>query len=236
MNDVTTDGVTGVADDPVVRWADTVWAAGPRDRLAVEGPDACRYLHSQLAQDVVAMTVGERRWSLLLDPNGRVVALLGVERVAEERFVLDVDPGAGDLVEARLRRFMLRVDLTMILESAPGPVTDDVESERVVVGWPRVGTDLVPGETIPAESGVVAIAVSFTKGCYPGQELVERMDSRAASAPFRLVRLDEPGLAAGDPVVVDGAEVGRVTSATDRGAIARVRRSVAIGTPIMVGC
>jgi hypothetical protein len=221
--------------DPVVVWADTVWAAGPRDRLVVEGPDAGRYLHSQLAQDLTSMAVGERRWSLLLEPNGRVVALLGVERVAEERFVLDVDPGAGGLVETRLRRFMLRVDLTLVVELATGSVTRDIETERIARGWPRVGSDLVPGETIPAETGVVAVAVSFTKGCYPGQELVERMDSRAASAPFRLVRLGASGLSVGDPVIVDGAEVGRVTSASDDAAIARVRRSVDIGIPIAVG-
>ena len=35
--------------------------------------------------------------------------------------------------------------------------------------------EIVPGETIPAETGITDVAVSFTKGCYPGQELVERM-------------------------------------------------------------
>ena len=42
-----------------------------------------------------------------------------------------------------------------------------------------MGAEIVPGETIPAETGLTDVAVSFTKGCYPGQELVERMDSRA---------------------------------------------------------
>ena len=96
----------------------------------------------------------------------------------------------------------------------------------------RIGADIAVGETIPAETGVVSASVSFTKGCYPGQELVERMDSRSASAPFRLVRLDGDGLAVGDPVIVDGDEVGRVTSATDGAAIARVRRNAAVGAPV----
>ena len=46
-----------------------------------------------------------------------------------------------------------------------------------------MGTEIVPGEVIPAETGVVAVTVNFRKGCYPGQELVERMDSRGARAP-----------------------------------------------------
>ena len=50
-----------------------------------------------------------------------------------------------------------------------------------------MGAEITPGDTIPAETGVTGVAVSFTKGCYPGQELVERMDSRAATAP-RLLR------------------------------------------------
>lgn len=229
MGDERLDG-TGAGE--LVRWADSVWARGPRDRITVEGPDAERYLHSQLAQDISSMSVGERRWSLLLEPTGRVVALLGVERVDTERFVLDGDPGTGDAVETRLRRFLLRVAVTIELDLAVGPTPVEVETERIRAGWPRVGDDILSGETIPAETGVVPFAVSFTKGCYPGQELVERMDSRSASAPFRLVRLHGDGLVVGDPVIVDGDEVGRVTSAADGVAIARVRRTATIGVPI----
>ena len=45
-----------------------------------------------------------------------------------------------------------------------------------------MGAEIEPGETIPGETGVVAVAVDFRKGCYPGQELVERMDSRGRRA------------------------------------------------------
>ena len=49
-----------------------------------------------------------------------------------------------------------------------------------------MGTEIVPGERIPGEVAVVSVAVNFTKGCYPGQELVERMDSRQSQAPRQL--------------------------------------------------
>ena len=66
-----------------------------------------------------------------------------------------------------------------------------------------------PGETIPAETGVAEAAVDFKKGCYPGQELVERMDSRGAGAPRRLRILDvDDGAKPGDRIVLDGATSG----------------------------
>ena len=83
-----------------------------------------------------------------------------------------------------------------LLGAAPTPPADVPEGDaarllaaRIDAAWPAMGSEIVPGETIPAETGVTGAAVSFTKGCYPGQELVERMDSRAAAAPRQLRRL-----------------------------------------------
>ena len=72
-------------------------------------------------------------------------------------------------------------------------------------------------------------AVSFTKGCYPGQELVERMDSRAAEAPFALRVLEDlHGHEPGDEIVRDGTVVARITSVAGGRALAYVRRGVEI--------
>ena len=89
-----------------------------------------------------------------------------------------------------------------------------------------MGHEIVPGETVPQGTGLTRIAVSFTKGCYPGQELVERMDSRGAEAPRTLRRLDVPeGSAQGDPVRDGDQEVGEITT---RGADARARLGQAL--------
>lgn len=48
---------------------------------------------------------------------------------------------------------------------------------RMVHGLPAMGSEIRPGD-IPNETGIVELAASFTKGCYRGQELVERIDSR----------------------------------------------------------
>jgi folate-binding protein YgfZ len=89
-----------------------------------------------------------------------------------------------------------------------------------------MGTELT-SDTIPTEAGVVAEAVSFTKGCYTGQELVARIDSRGGHVPhlLRHVRLSRRATP-GDPVEVDGKEVGRLTSIAGDLALAYVARAV----------
>lgn len=62
---------------------------------------------------------------------------------------------------------------------------DEFEQSRIVAAWPTMNID-VTETSIPAETGIIDVTVSFTKGCYPGQELVERMDSRGSVAPRQL--------------------------------------------------
>ncbi|WP_419841057.1 YgfZ/GcvT domain-containing protein [Candidatus Poriferisodalis sp.] len=55
---------------------------------------------------------------------------------------------------------------------------DEFDALRMAFGLPAMGIEIQPGD-IPNETGLVERAASFTKGCYRGQELVERIDSRA---------------------------------------------------------
>ena len=246
--------------------------ADRRDGLRVTGSDAGSYLHSQLSNDIASLMVGNSVQAFALDPNGRVVALCRVTRVADNEFLIDADSGAGEALLARLLRFRIRVDVTiepvavgafcvrgsvdevaaaatpdrgaikvsawwndgtaidfLSVESSPrvdssATDRDAFEAARVLACWPRHGSEIVSGETLPAATGVVPVAVSFTKGCYPGQELVERMDSRGATAPTVLRNILDTGYATGDPYLVDGVEVGRVTSVAGGYALAYVRR------------
>jgi tRNA-modifying protein YgfZ len=119
----------------------------------------------------------------------------------------------------------VRVD--RVVDVDPGSV-DDYTDARIAAAWPAMGAEIIPGETIPAATGVVSEAVSFTKGCYPGQELVERMDSRGSQTPFHLVVLDRAaGDVVGGDVAHEGATVGTITSVGRRQVLARVRRGVA---------
>lgn len=106
-----------------------------------------------------------------------------------------------------------------------------LHAARIEAGWPAMGAEIVPGETIPAETGITDIAVSFTKGCYPGQELVERMDSRGSKAPRLLQIVDvSAGSVAGDAIERDGVVIGTITSVAGTRALAMIKRSALSGT------
>ncbi len=99
--------------------------------------------------------------------------------------------------------------------------------------WEREIDDRV----LPAEAGLDATHVSFSKGCYPGQEPVARLHFRGhPNRGLRVVELDEvPEHDA--PLLHDRREVGRVTSAARRGdgtvvALAYVRTEVPDDAPL----
>lgn len=102
--------------------------------------------------------------------------------------------------------------------------SDEYERLRIEAMIPRMGREL-DESTIPASAGIVDRSVSFSKGCYTGQELVARIDSRGDRTPTRLRRIrgDVP---VGASLHVDGNDVGQVTSATTGVALAYVRRAV----------
>jgi tRNA-modifying protein YgfZ len=203
--------------------------------VVVEGPDALTYLHSQIAQDVRELAVGGSQWTLVLEPSGKVESLARVTRTGDDRFDFDIDAGFGEALAARLNRFKIRVEAQItVVPAASGAPSEEHEAARIAAGWPRMGVEIVPGQTIPAVTGVVPVAVNFTKGCYPGQELVERMDSRGADAPMSLRIVDVPDDATGgDPLVADGVEVGTITSVSPAGGLglAMVRRGHDVGRP-----
>lgn len=204
-------------------WASKVWANASRDVISAVGTDTERYLHSQLAQQIEGMSVGDRVWSLLLEPTGKVIAVVGVTRHNSNEFSIDCDPGDGEQVLARLQRFRLRVDAELTLTVASGEISDEMERSRVHEGWPRGSREIVAGETIPAELPMLHDLVSFTKGCYPGQELVERMDARNSTSPFEIIRM-VGDLPAGSEVVANGEVVGTVTSVAGGVMLVRARR------------
>lgn len=117
----------------------------------------------------------------------------------------------------------------------PSTLREGTEAElldsRVRALWPVMGIDITT-EMIPAETSVVEVAVCFTKGCYPGQELVERMDSRGSMAPRRLCRVScAPGAHPQDEIFVNGEVVGKYTTVSGMIALALIKRGVEISDP-----
>jgi folate-binding protein YgfZ len=242
-----------------------------RDVLLATGPDGVAFLQGQLSQDVAGLAPGASAPTLLLDPQGKLVAWLRVSRLGPEELVLDVEAGFGAAVVARLERFKLRTRCELqplewrvvalrgprAAEVDAGPATvvaevhwpgvggrdllgpdvavpegvrrcslDAYEAVRIEAGVPRMGAELVEG-LIAAEAGIVEGSVSWTKGCYTGQELVARIDSRGGNTPRRLVGvlvarnvLPPVGATlhaaeAGAGPAEGGKEVGRLTSVAE---------------------
>ncbi len=260
----------------------TAIATVVRDVVTIDGPEAASFLQGQLSQDVAALAVGATALTFLLEPQGRIVAVLRLARTAEDRFRLDGDAGTGPAVLARLQRYRLRtkaeLDLTdgawhAAARSASLPPPEGalrlpwpalcgwdlpiVGEARALPGGHLVAGDALEGvrvaavvpaaqdldeRAIPAETGLVDAAASFTKGCYTGQELVARMDSRGGAAPRSLRRLvgEGPPPAQGSEMAATGTgkAAGVLTTVvpTEGGwaGLALVPRAVAVGGTLEV--
>ncbi len=205
-----------------------------RDVVRVSGPDTWSFLQSLLSQDVLGMDQGERRSALMLTPQGKVEVLLGVEREGDDA-LLDTDSGWGEALKNVLSRYKIRTAVEVSLESLGDEPSDQSEFERIQNGTPRMGFEL-DSSVIPQEAALEVESVSFTKGCFVGQELVCRIDSRGhVNRHLRLIT-NSSGvtLVKGDSLLQDAKVVGEITSAAPGFALGYVRREVEIGSTLEV--
>jgi tRNA-modifying protein YgfZ len=145
---------------------------------------------------------------------------------------LGVDLIVGPQDADDLRDLLLDRGVVGVTEAA-------VEVVRVESGRPRFGAEMTEA-TIPAEAGINERAVSFTKGCYIGQETVARLHYRGRpNRHLRGLRLDNPA-DGGEPIVLGDREVGNVGTACVSPALgpialAIVRREAEPGDRVAVG-
>ena len=122
---------------------------------------------------------------------------------------------------------------------APAASEDAAEAVRIESGRPRLGVDM-GSNTIPQEAGLNDRAVSFTKGCYVGQETVARLHYRGKpNRHLRGLELSEP-VEHGAPIVLGEKQVGTVGSVCVSPrlgpiALALVRREATPGDSVVVG-
>lgn len=201
-------------------------------RIALEGPRSAALLADALDL-VVAVRDVPQGGAIDVRVAGADVVAVAWGESGERAFRLIVPCSALAGVEARLREAGV----------AHGLVCADAETLdvlRVESGTPRFGAELGP-DVLPAEARLDASAISFTKGCYTGQEIVARMRSRG-SVGHLLVGLALEGSALPAPRTAlsrEGQTVGEITSvaqSASAGAIALgfVRRPHdAIGTRLV---
>ena len=121
------------------------------------------------------------------------------------------------------------------IDAPPGAASideEELERLRILARTPRLGREL-DDRVLPAEAGLEERAISFSKGCYPGQEPVARLHYRGhPNRGLRVLALDAEDLPPYDAELgLDGKVVGRVTSTArdpEHGivALAYVRREV----------
>jgi tRNA-modifying protein YgfZ len=208
---------------------------------------ACRHLQTyKIGREVELADLSEERAVLSLigprsseiaaiptpPPDGcAATAVAGVECVA-------VGSGGGiDLIAAAADRERLREAL--LAAGAVEVSAEAAEILRIEAGTPRFGAEM-GAETMPAEAGIVERAVSFTKGCYIGQETVARLHYKGRpNRHLRGLRLSEAAVP-GAALRRDGKEVGRLGGAAVSPVLgpiglAIVRREAEPGAELAVG-
>ena len=230
----------------------------PRSFVGVSGPAAEEYLDRMVSNDVSALGPGESCQALLLTAKARVIAPLVVLRRRHDDFLLLTEPELGERVRAELlrSRFATKAEIepeehtSHVVFGAEGIPTDaygepaaevldaaleptispeELERLRIQAGTPAWGKE-IDDRVLPAEAGLTQRAVSFTKGCYPGQEPIARLHYRGhANRGLRVLALAEVPAPETD-LSYEGKTVGRITSAAPTAdgavALAYVRREV----------
>jgi folate-binding protein YgfZ len=218
-------------------------ARRPRAFLRVAGPDAADYLQRMVSNDVEALAVGEACDALLLTAKARVIAPLRVLRRGEEDFLVLTEPELGDTVRTQLlrTRFAAKAEIEPeeheswlvlggeeVLDDRPAGDEvgeEELERWRIEAGIPRWGRE-IDEQILPAEAGLDETHISFSKGCYPGQEPIARQRYRG-KVNRKLRVLDVEGDATpGTELLLDGKKVGRITSAVPGVALGYVRTEV----------
>jgi folate-binding protein YgfZ len=249
-----------------VQVATSAVARRPRAYVGLRGPDAEDLLQRMLSNDVSAEVCD----ALLLTPKARVIAPLRVWRRGDGDFLLLTEPELGETVRAALlrARFAAKCEIELeehtsvvvfgeadgipssdygvpAVEVLDGPFEPtigegELEALRILAGTPRFGRE-IDDRVLPAEAGLVERAVSFTKGCFPGQEPIARLRYRGhANRGLRVLVIDGADLPEYDAeLAYEGKPVGRVTSAARDGdrivALAYVRVEVPEDAELEVG-
>jgi folate-binding protein YgfZ len=192
-----------------------------------EGSVAAREILGRYAPfsrvEIEDLSAGDERWTTLGLYGPGAAELLDDLRLAEHESAR-IGVGGAILLAAGVALPVpgfdllgpadaLRVAADHLVGAGARPIDPEAyEIARVEAGIPRFGADITQ-ETFPAEAGILERAVSFEKGCYPGQETVARMHYRGHPnrTLFRLV-VEGPPPTPATPIVQNEKQVGRITS------------------------
>ncbi len=193
------------------------------DLLELTGPDRLRLLQGLVTADVKNLAPGATATGFFTSGQGRILADFRLACLAES-CVLLLPSGTGETLRAHLEKYKVvsRVEISSVSEprlselrgphaaGAAGAAADELA--RIEAGELRFGVDF-SAENFPQETGREG-DVSYTKGCYLGQEVVARIHYRGGvQRQPRGLRFTPGSLpAAGVELLLEGRGVGRATS------------------------
>jgi len=194
--------------------------------IHASGADAETFLQGQLTQDIASLDGVTSRRAAICNPKGRVIVTMTVGRLPDG-IGMAVPADMADAILGRLKMYRLRAKVD--LEAGDGgwevlvPAGEQRLADLIRSGIPFIGSALTEAFTPHMLNLDRLGAISFSKGCYTGQEVVARtehlgksrrrlMRYRAASPGLRPgERLTDGGSNAGDVVNVDGRDLLAVT-------------------------
>ncbi len=200
--------------------------------LRIDGADAAGFLHGQFTTDVTGLTPGNSGLSAWCDPKGRVIATFILARL-EQAFWLLLPQALKETFAKRLKMYVLRADVNIVDASAetlpelpvyiPAMNGGDWETTFIRQGIPWI-FPATSGRFLPQELNLDHLdALSYTKGCYPGQEIIARLRYRGQvkRSLFHATTDNSTPLAPGAALKLSGEEknIGAVvnSAATDKG-------------------
>lgn len=143
--------------------------------LAVTGLDAAKFLQGQLTADVLALNISESIMSAYCNIKGKVESLQNIHRM-QDKYILQMPSDLLEITYSELKKYAIfsKVELAIITHQF-SIKSDLIEIEQKI---PAVFAN-TSGKFFPHDLNLPALgAVSFSKGCYRGQEIVARMQHR----------------------------------------------------------
>ncbi len=233
--------------------------------ISIRGEGALSFLHNLLTCDVSGLAVGEAAYGALLSPQGKILHDLFVLN-AGESVLLDCATAQRAALLQKLLLYKLRAKLEIVarddLEVAVGTegyadprnaqlgqrffaaagsfkTDENYDAARIALGLADSEQDIGSGVLFPHEANLDLIGgVSFSKGCYVGQEVVSRMQHRGTARSRILpIECDADAPAKGTEIRSGAVLIGEVLSSVGTKALALIRtdRLAEAPEPLLAG-
>jgi folate-binding protein YgfZ len=200
--------------------------------LRFRGPDAAKFLQGQLSNDMTALAADRLMLAGLHSPQGRVFALLQLAAPEADHIVALLPAELAELTMATLRRYVLRAKLTISNESNAAALAalaaripavaqalqPGIRAHAIAAGLPQVYAT-TSGAFVAQMLNLDCVAgISFTKGCYTGQEIIARAHYRGR-IKRRMQRFETASaiaLAPGQSVTLSDGRTAQIVDADER--------------------